>query len=364
MEKIRKLNPKIQSDKESLSFIRDITAIKNSFIFPVIGDFIIDRYQYCKAERKNLEHHGIIYDLAESSSFYGGASNVASIMGCFSSSVENMNVVFISGCGSGDVDFIEFVGLNNQPDFTLLLSVDISYDKVIPLKTRYIELKRGEYLCRVDREPTRKEFPCFNDIIYEDIIENIKKTNSDSATLSDYNKGFISDSLVSEIIKNIKYLYCNIRPKKLYLYENKHIHFMSFNQSEFIESYNIILDDQLDVISVDDIHTLKESVGINNILITFGSQGFIFCSDNECIKVDALKSLGVSTKNIIGAGDFVMTAFAFFDFINRTFLNSNYSVDSLLELVNISAFLKVYTGNYTVPLEKIESYINGNLCLF
>ncbi len=351
----------------ALSFIKSIEMLNDSFVFPVIGDFIIDRYRYCKVERKNLEHDSLIHDLVDSSYFYGGAANVANIIGTFSNGSVNKRVEFFFGCGKNDPTYLQKVNLYAPNTFNINYYCDYQYEKVIPVKSRYIGLNRNEYLFRVDSEPSRSEFPAFSLDVVSSIASDIGTLGADVLFISDYNKGFISDQLLDYIDKytNISRKYCNIRPKRIKKYINR-MYLLSFNKTEFIQAYDILFNEALDVISIDNIIRFKNNIGVPNIIITFGSNGFIFCGERDCCtKVDAPKNLSVGgSKNIIGAGDMIGASFAFFDAMNFHFFLENWDIDVILYLVNCSAFLKVYTGDYTVSFDLLKSYINGNLLLF
>lgn len=198
-EKIKRLEVDNDLKKMALKFLDDIENNQDPFIFPVVGDFIIDQYRFCKVERKNLEHDSLIYDLVDSSCAYGGAANVANILGTFSKSSANKSVKFFFGCGKEDPYHLQRVNLFNPSTFKLQLYCDQNYHKVIPIKTRYIGTNRNEYLCRVDDEPTREEFPSISEDIAVHIGKDINSLQSEVLFISDYNKGFISSEMLDTI---------------------------------------------------------------------------------------------------------------------------------------------------------------------
>ena len=371
--KLRKLEVSTDIKTKSMGFLSDISDSTIPFIYPVIGDFVIDRYAFCKVERKNLEHDSLILDLVDTSHNYGGASNVANILGTFCSCSNNKSVEFIFGCGSKDIEYLNRISLSVPNVFKIAPVTDSLYVRVIPLKTRYIGTNRGEYLFRVDAEPSRDTFPCFTSEVDNIITDNLFNINTNTIFISDYNKGFISKNLIQSLddISHIKYRYCNLRPKKVVEYINllkrKHrMHLLSFNKTEFIEVYDLLFDEKLDIVSYDDIQKLQEQISAKNLIITFGAGGFIYHDIDKDfnIKVDSIKSLSVGSKNIIGAGDMVSASFTFFDSMNRDVFIGKYDIDVILYLVNCCAFLKVCTGEYTVSFDLLRSYISGNLCLF
>jgi bifunctional ADP-heptose synthase (sugar kinase/adenylyltransferase) len=355
-----------ETKKQAIQFINEIVASDNSIFIPIIGDFVIDKYAYCNLERKNLEHDSLILDLVETTSHYGGAANVSNIVGTFASSIKNAKIEHYIGAGYGDHESLDESKLVYPQTFMLRIYYDKSIQrKIIPVKTRYISLVRNEYLHRVDVEPTKKEFHKFDDTISYLMATNIKERNPNNIIFSDYNKGFISEQLLTYIddMCDIENRYCNIRPKKIKNYINRAT-FLSFNKTEFILAYDVLFNNSIDIISTDDIIRFKDEVGIAMIIITFGQNGFIFCDyDNVCINVQPIKGLAVGSKNIIGAGDMITSAFTFFDIANREILSSKYSIDVILYLVNCCAFLKVYTGEYTVTFDLLQKYIEGKLFL-
>lgn len=364
-EKIIKLLIDTKVRKSAFNMIHYIRENSDSYGFIVVGDLIIDKYNLCNVNRKNLEHDSMIYDLFDSSLAFGGASNVANIIGTFVSDSSNKTVSFLSGCGTNDRLFLKSNMLIDPNNFKLNLFVDKHNDNVIPIKTRFISLSRNEYLCRFDKEPNKDEFSSFSPSIYYNMLSNINDNLYDSIVISDYNKGFLSDSFINSIfnISKHKFLYCNVRPKKINQYFNI-MHLMSFNKTEFIQVYDKLFNEVIDIISVDKINNVKEMINVTNMIITFGMNGFLFCGDGLFMKVDTFKSLNVGSKNVIGAGDMITAAFSFFDTLNRVLFNSSYSIETILYLVNACAFLKVYTGSYTVDLSLLSDFISGNLCLF
>lgn len=351
----------------ALKFINEIKENDSNFIFPVVGDFIVDKYRWCKVERKNLEHDSLIYDLVDSSCYFGGAANVANIIGTFSMSSVNKSVIFYLGCGKDDPSYLKRVMLLNPDTFSVKMYVDSSYCRVVPVKTRYIGINRNEYLCRVDSEPTRQQFPKISDCIAANIANDINLIDSNVIFISDYNKGSISEELLEFISRDtkIKYSYCNIRPKKITKYIGK-MSMLSFNKTEFIQTHQIIFgsNPNMDMISLESIHKLQNELDVEQMIITFGSSGFIYCGKNECYEVQSPKNLSTGSKNIIGAGDMVSASFAFFDYMNFNIFQKKYKKSVILYLVNCCAFLKVYTGEYTVPFDLLKSYISGKLMLF
>lgn len=358
--KIRTLDIDIYIKADALNFIADMRSCKTPMIFPVVGDFIIDRYRYCKVERKNLEHDSLIHDLVKTEYHYGGAANVANIIGTLLSCMPSATAEFFFGCGKGDTGYLKKVGLYKPSKFKINAYIDSRYDRVIPVKTRYIGLKRNEYLFRVDAEPTREEFPELSYETISDMFYDID-TGSNSIFVSDYNKGFISSDVIDQLC-SFDYAYCNLRPKTVLQHATKT--FLSFNLNEFLQSYELATKKSVTVLATDHIEEFMSQLTIGEMIITCGSSGFIYKSrDNGFIQVESMKSLSVGSKNIIGAGDMVAASYAVFDIVNRM-LNDKYKKDIILYLVNCAAFLKVYTGQYTVDIDMIESLINGDLCLF
>ena len=269
------------------------------------------------------------------------------------------------GCGENDIKVLKRHGMLDPETFSLKTYVDSTYYEVIPVKTRYISTNRDEYLHRVDVEPNRAVFPKFENKISLKMTKDICDMTGDSIFISDYNKGFISNEFLDMLNDNcdIRYRYSNIRPKKIKNYVGK-VSFLSFNKIEFLQSYNTIFNLQEEMISDDMLISFKNHMGIDSMIITFGHHGFIYYdSDNRCIKIEPFKNLNIGSKNIIGAGDMVSASFSFFDTMNRKLFDNKYKMDIILYIVNCCAFLKVYTGEYTVSLDLLLKYIEGKLFL-
>jgi len=150
-----------------------------SFKILVIGDSCIDRYHYGFCERMSPEAPVPVFKHQSFEDKKGMAANVS----------ENFK--------------------------SLGMSSKLITNKELIVKSRYIDKKTKQHLLRVDEG----EISSVEPLKIDEIRENLK--DYDAIIFSDYNKGFITDGLVKEIVqknKNIKF-FVDSKKKDLSCYE-------------------------------------------------------------------------------------------------------------------------------------------------
>lgn len=149
----------------------------------VVGDTILDKYQYGKVGRLSPEAPVPILQADIASKSLGGACNVAVNI---KSLVPDSEVDYYGICSYEIVEMLEEKGIN-------AISISVPPNEIIT-KTRYIS--EGHQLLRVDHG----EYYYDHSIrIMESLIEGVDLNSYDAIVVSDYNKGSISESLLSYI---------------------------------------------------------------------------------------------------------------------------------------------------------------------
>lgn len=174
------------------------------------------------------------------------------------------------------------------------------------LKTRLIDTKSNQQLVRIDRDEI--SFPCS--------LEKEVFLDKDAVVISDYNKGFVTES----VIKNI----CNIfkgpifiDTKKQYVHEFTNA-FIKINQKEY--------------------NNLKTYT--DNIIVTQGSKGASY-------KGKHYPTINLPLLDVCGAGDTFLASLSYFYLLSR-------DIDFAIKKANIASSITIqHLGVYAPTLEEI-----------
>ena len=176
------------------------------------------------------------------------------------------------------------------------------------VKTRFVDEKFNHQILRVDNEEKIK--PLMLPIVID---------NFDAIVISDYNKGYLSESKLFEIVDTAT---CPIfiDSKKTYL-PNKENCFIKINDEEF--------------------EKLDENCYIENLIVTKGSEG--------CIYKDTLyPAEKVKVYDVVGAGDTFLSAlvYGYLKYVN---------IDRALMLANKASAIAVQQqGTYVLKKEDVK----------
>lgn len=133
-------------------------------------------------------------------------------------------------------------------------------------KTRFLDIKTGQHLLRVDKEKTLKE------------INELPKLDKYTAiVISDYNKGFLSYNYIEQIINTSKVpVFIDTKKRDLKRFKNA---IVKINEREF----------------------KNRTSDCNNIIVTLGSNGVLY-------KDNIIPAPKVEVFDVCGAGDTFLTA--------------------------------------------------------
>jgi len=154
---------------------------------------------------------------------------------------------------------------NNLKAFGLDVSIKTNEDRII--KTRYIDEKTNQQLLRVDEEVQCK--PMDDDI----------PDGYDAIVISDYNKGFITQSKLLELPSQVK---CPV----------------------FIDTKKTILPEYNCYIKINDLEYSKLNTKYHNLIITHGAKG----AEYDGVLYPGEK---VNVYDVVGAGDTFLAALTF-----------------------------------------------------
>lgn len=179
-------------------------------------------------------------------------------------------------------------------------------------KRRYIDLKTGQQLLRVDEK--------INEEKYEDVTAPLF-SNYDAIIISDYNKGFLSYQSILDIRKNYDGpIFIDTKKPNLDLFKDM---FIKINQYEYKKSEYL-------------------SPDTKNLIITYGGEKVAW--NNRCFYPPK-----VSAYDVCGAGDTFLAALAF------EYLRKNDMEKAIMFAMKAAAITVQKIGVYAPTLEEINN---------
>ncbi|MBS1793978.1 MAG: D-glycero-beta-D-manno-heptose-7-phosphate kinase [Acidobacteria bacterium] len=263
----------------------------------IIGDVMLDRYQWGSVSRISPEAPVPIVLLERSSVTAGGAANVAA-------NVAGLGAVpHLVGITGNDEDaglfpkILENSGITSHRLFGLA-------DRPTTVKTRIIA--HQQQIVRIDQELTRPLDERETPEIMDYIRREVKK--ADVVLISDYAKGFLTDGLLRQIIeisrKSNKPLIVDPKGRDYSKYRGATL--LTPNRKEAFEAGN--LEDHHHHLLEDAGRRLLQELELDGLLVTLGENGMKLFMRNQ--KTIQLKATARHVYDVTGAGDTVIAALA------------------------------------------------------
>ncbi len=282
----------------------------------VIGDIMLDKYLFGEVNRMSPEAPVPIFDIKEEINKPGGAANVAVNL---SSLGQEVNLLSICASDINGKILLELINTqkNIYYEITKKNQMKWSGHKTIT-KTRV--MSQNQQLMRLDEEDSDK-IGCsiYENFKWNDICNKVEK--SDAIIISDYNKGFIDDYWIPELIKVAKdnKVPVFIDPKSDDYRRYKGATCITPNLKEFERiislekedtgfSYkNLYSEGELKNIEKDT-RQLIAKYKFQSILVTLGKHGMLLVEKNkkDAVHIEATTSKEVF--DVTGAGDTVISA--------------------------------------------------------
>ena len=289
----------------------------------VIGDVMLDKFMWGKADRISPEAPVPIITIDQISHSPGGAANVALNLSKLSANVHMLGIV-------GDDNESKLL-----EDSLIKEGVKVKFIKDIKksttTKTRIIA--HGQQVVRTDYENK-------NDITSEQ-IENIKNAlcdllnEIDAIIIQDYNKGLLVKDCIETILdmaaKHNLPVYVDPKRDNFFVY-NK-IRLFKPNMFEFESMINFDKQNK----SFEELgKQLREKIDAEILMITRGEEGVTLFTDNN---VQTIGTKARKVHDVSGAGDTAISAFVLSDLsgasIEESAMISNYSAGRVCEEVGV-----------------------------
>lgn len=272
----------------------------NSLNILVIGDVMMDSYVWGKIERMSPEAPVPVVRVTKKENRLGGAANVAL-------NIQSLGAKPIICAVIGD----DQEGLDL---LSLMDGADLSREGIITVKDRQTTVKtriiaHNQHIVRVDAE-TDTEIPDDSSReVQERIAEIISTQNIDAIIFEDYDKGLISEELITFTVSlaNQKGILTIVDPKKKNFHFYKNVSLFKPNLKELKEGLKI----EIDPVSVTQIEVavdqIKEQLNTKSVMLTLSEHG-VFISTAKDQKMMQAHPRNIA--DVSGAGDTVVATAA------------------------------------------------------
>ena len=258
----------------------------------VVGDIMLDEYQWGRVERISPEAPVPIVSIEKSDYLLGGAGNVARNIKALGG-----QPYLLSVCGN-DHNGKELEKLLEQQGISHCLLRDVN--RSTSLKTRVIA--KGQHVVRIDRECLLPISNALEKELCVKLEKNIKQCGI--VIVSDYGKGVLTQGLRDCLNKLTQERKCRVlidpKPINFSLYPQAFI--MTPNKKESLAVSSIHLEKERDIQEVGE-EILKKYV-LQNLLITLGSKGMLLFQEDR--KIYHIPTIARQVFDVTGAGDTVI----------------------------------------------------------
>lgn len=273
----------------------DIKSLQGKKVL-VLGDIMLDRYQYGKVERVSPEAPVPVVRIDTEEYRLGGAGNVARNISSLG------GTPFLLGiCGQDNAGLqLEDILKEESIDHELMGKKEW----LTTIKTRV--LARGQQIVRVDREKQDSPPDKLNQRV-KNALQTIMP-EYEVLIISDYGKGLINSELLKAAreIATAKQIKVFIDPKlpNFDLYQDSFL--MTPNQAEAGAGAKINIEQDEELLDAGNIITTNNNC--RNLLVTMGSKGMVLFQENQDIW--QIPTMARKVYDVTGAGDTVIAVTA------------------------------------------------------
>lgn len=258
---------------------------------------MIDTYYRGKVDRISPEAPVPIVLVHHEEHRLGGAANVALNVRAMEAKPVICSVIGNDEKGRIFIDLCEKVGISTE-------GVVLSDNRITTVKTRVIG--NNHQLLRVDSE----DLFDIDKEAGEELLKRIKKIISagdiDAIIFEDYDKGLLSEKLISDIIGEAKKagIPTTADPKKKNFFFYKAVDLFKPNLKELREGTNLEISGFQDAEFKQAVQALKLKLGAKMVFVTLSDEGVFLASDSQEIHIPAhLRDIA----DVSGAGDTVIS---------------------------------------------------------
>ena len=262
----------------------------------IIGDVMMDTYLWGTVDRISPEAPVPVVSVTKKENRLGGAANVALNIQSLGAKPVVCAVV------GDDQDGLEFFKLLDKQGLSKEGILTIP-GRITTVKTRVIG--HNQQIVRVDAETDEQISEKYLNLAFGRIQEILSKQNIDAIIFEDYDKGFLSEELISKtvILANQKNILTVVDPKKRNFLYYKNISLFKPNLKELKEGLKVDINPS-DISQINNaVDLLQQNLQAKSIMVTLSDQGVYISSakGNKVIPAHVRKIADVS-----GAGDTVI----------------------------------------------------------
>ncbi len=302
----------------------------------VIGDVMLDTYNWGKVERISPEAPVPIVSLDKKEYRIGGAGNVA--LNCHTLGSQ----VFILSVIGDDTDglLLEELFEENLIDTSYLVK---SSSRITTNKTRIIS--RNQQMMRLDAEVTTDLERRDEEMLLQQLHLLIQTNDPDVIIFEDYNKGVLTEKVIRETINICKEagVITAVDPKRKNFFSYHNADIFKPNLKEVKEGLNLLFE-EANVSLLNKIHLeLKNILNHRISFITLSDKGIFYQEDGDS---SLIPSHFRNIADVSGAGDTVIAVAALVYAVTQ-------NVHLMAEMANIAGGL-VCEEVGTVAIDKIK----------
>lgn len=328
---------------DTSSFLKKLSRF-NKLKVCVIGDLIVDEYNYCQPVGMSREEAVIVMKFKDKKTFIGGAGAVASYAKKLCS-----RVYFFSVMGNDKIGRFVNTELRKRGIINKIL-----IDKMRPtsLKVRFRDenksLLRVSYLNEQSIEKETEDRICKE---FKKIVNKI-----DLIIFSDFNYGLLTNGLIHKIKELCK-------NKKIIMTADSQSSSQEGNISRFVgmnlitptekEARICILDNELGLENL--AKKIQQKSKSENVILKLGREGALIVNKkkNGTTKVDRIPAIGKRVVDTSGAGDALLT-------IASLSLTSGSSIEESSYFGSVAAGVAISKyGNIPISSQELKKAIEG-----
>ena len=324
-----------------MNISNNIKCIKTKNIL-VIGDVMLDRYFNGKVKRISPEAPVPVFRKTSEYCVPGGASNVATNL------VAAGQKTYVAGIIGDDANGKSLCSLLEQKN------INTDYMEVgfreTTVKTRFMADSRQQVL-RLDVENEEPIDVEFANAFISKIRPQIQQGKFNLIVLSDYNKGFLTEYLIQNIISicndcGLKVL-IDVKGNNFKKYANAFL--IKPNKKELHDLTGMHVDDLSDVKMAAE--CLRANSNVTYVLTTCGEDGMVLTGESGSIKINAN---GPEVFDVTGAGD---TSLAYV----ATCIANGISIEDSIRIANFAAGLQVAKiGTSSIYLQEVVDSLSSD----
>jgi D-glycero-beta-D-manno-heptose-7-phosphate kinase len=288
----------------------------------VIGDVMLDTYLWGHVERISPEAPVPVVALDKKELRMGGAGNVALNLVSLGAQVSVISTMGLDEDGNALKNLFKSKGINT--DYLLQ-----SPKRITTNKARIIS--RNQQMMRLDSEITKDLDSIDEAALLQTVRAYIEKESPAVIIFEDYNKGVLTESLITDIIAICKQhnVVTAVDPKRKNFFSYKGVDIFKPNLKEVKDGLNLLIEDVNDAV-LNDIHSqLQAQLNHNISFITLSEKG-VFYQDANAAKIVPSHIRNIA--DVSGAGDTVIA-------VASLIYASTRRVDMMAEVANIAGGL-------------------------